>query len=289
MEAGDYITAANSAVAGGAVAIAWWQARVAKQATDAQLAAQREQRDLARDERDKADCPRFIVQETDVRESEGDALEVIAVIKQTAGADLDEAKVTVHLNHEPAHVIGGSEDGTLLWLHTGPTAMRHLRLLAPAGLSGLLEIRADLVCREAGGIRTWTCRVFGYPQTEWEQIVRNTASPALPPPPPLTGPPGPASPDGLSTDAPDAGDSGDAEEPRGAPHPLAAADRRSQGLRFMLHWHTTLPRPGGGAHRPPVPQVLYPTLVHPEDAGLLAVTPVLTRTAGRSVPEDGIW
>ncbi|MCF3120585.1 hypothetical protein IPZ68_12865 [Streptomyces arenae] len=283
MEAGDYITAANSAVAGGAVAVAWWQARVAKQATDAQLAAQRAQQDLARDERDKADCPRFIVHETDVREGEGDAPEVIAVIKQTAGADLDEARVTVHLNEEPAHVIGGREDGTFLWLHTGPTAMRHLRLMAPVGHSGLLEIRADLVCREAGGTRTWTCRVFGYPQGEWEQIVRNTASPPLPPPPPLSTS-APASRDAAGTAAPD-----DTGELPGTTRHLAAPDRRSQGLQFMMHWQTALRRSADDAHRLPVPRVVYPTLVHPEDAGLLAVTPVLTSSAGRSDPEDDIW
>ncbi|MEU7582760.1 hypothetical protein AB0B50_34855 [Streptomyces sp. NPDC041068] len=304
MEAGDYITAANSAVAGGAVAVAWWQARVAKQATNAQLEAQRAQRDQARDERDKADCPRFIVQETDVRGGEGAALEVIAVIKQTAGSDLDEARVTVHLNHEPARVIGGAEDGTLLWPHTGINAMRHLKLLAPDGHRGLLEIRADLVCREAGGERTWTCRVFGYPQAEWEQILENAASPSA-----TDDTDDQVTDTTDTTDTTDAAHTTEAAEPRGrraardtptplsslhttptrpaTPHPPSAALRRE--LQAMTHWRTTLPHFPDDAHRLPFPEAVYPTLVHPEDIGMLAVTPVLTSTAGRSDLEDGIW
>lgn len=303
MEAGDYITAANSAVAGGAVAIAWWQARVAKEATDAQLEAQREQRDQARGERDRADCPQFIMQETDVRRGEGEVVEVIAVIKQTAGSDLDEARVTVHLNHEQARVIGGADDGTFLWLHSGTNALRHLKLLARdghSGHSGHLEIRADLVCREAGGDgRTWTCRVFGYPHAEWEQILGSVASPS---------PSGPVDDvdnvnDASDVDAGDANDPGSPDSPAAlvarsarrvtptAPRttPLPASPRRLE-LPSMAHWRTALPRPSDDARRPPpYPDTVQPGLVHPEDVGLLAVTPVLTSTAGRRAPEDDIW
>uniref|UniRef100_UPI0034DF2044 hypothetical protein n=1 Tax=Streptomyces flavofungini TaxID=68200 RepID=UPI0034DF2044 len=172
MEAGDYITAANSAVAGGAVAVAWWQVRVSKQSTDAQAAQLREQSARARDERDRADCPQFTLVRADVHGSggTGGAVEVVAVIRQTAGSDLDEARVTVHLDHRRTPVIGGADDGTLSWPHTGPTATKHLRLLAPDGHRGVLEIRADLACREAGGTRTWACRIFGYPRADSPRI-----------------------------------------------------------------------------------------------------------------------
>ncbi|MGW2226198.1 hypothetical protein [Streptomyces formicae] len=308
------MNAASNAVAGGAVAVAWWQARVAKEATDAQLKAQREQQDRARGERDRADCPQFIMQETDVRRGEGEVVEVVAVLKQTAGSDLDEARVTVHLNHERAHVIGGADDGTFLWLHTGTNALRHLKLLAQdvhCGHGGQLEIRADLVCRETGGGRTWTCRVFGYPQAEWEQILGSVASSS------------PSGPVGDTEDADDAGDAGDAEDMRDAGDaddvhgldapevpdapvtrsavrvtptptppgstPFPVSPRRRERLPSLAHWRTTLPHPADDASRPPYPDVLQPTLVHPEDVGLLAVTPVLTSSAGRRAPEDDIW
>ncbi|WP_447037752.1 hypothetical protein [Streptomyces sp. DSM 118878] len=269
MEAGDYITAANSAVAGGAVAVAWWQVRVSRLSAMAQMEQLREQTARARDERDRADCPRFILVESDAHGGGDAAAEVVAVIQQTAGSDLDEAKVTVHLNHRPAPIIGGADDGTLLWPHTGPTAMRRLRLPAPDGHRGILEIRADLVCREAGGGRTWACRVFGYPSIEWEQIL-DEAAPEPPPPPPVP-PPRPV--------------------PAAAPAPAspAAAPRRpavatTPGRREeppMMHWRAALPLVADRAGRLPAPEVLLPTLVHPEDVGLLAVTPVLTSTAGR--------
>ncbi|MFJ2773289.1 hypothetical protein [Streptomyces sp. NPDC087300] len=348
MEVGDYIT---TAIAVGALAITWWQARTAQRATDAQLRAQREQRDQEKADRDRTDCPQFIVQETDVRGGEGDVLEVIAVIKQTAGSDLDEARVTVHLNEKPAHVIGGADDGTLLWLHTGTNALRHLKLFAPDGPGRHLEIRVDLVCRERGGGRSWTCRVFGYPQAEWERILGSVAAPEAPPAPPSSPAAGGAggvgraggvgSTDGAGGvgDAGGAGDSGDrggyagvlegpgdvraltddgddadglngagdADGLNGAggadlPGPPDAAHtaipthtprtsttsdtnrlpgptRRPESLS-MAHWQpppphsSAVPRSPAVAHWPPYPETVYPTLVHPEDVGLLAVTPV---------------
>ncbi|ATL28113.1 hypothetical protein KY5_3095 [Streptomyces formicae] len=71
--------------------------------------------------------------------------------------------------------------------------------------------------------------------------------------------------------------------------PFPVSPRRRERLPSLAHWRTTLPHPADDASRPPYPVVLQPTLVHPEDVGLLAVTPVLTSSAGRRAPEDDIW
>ncbi|AZM53524.1 hypothetical protein DMA15_13855 [Streptomyces sp. WAC 01529] len=249
----------------GAVAVAWWQVRVAKHSTDAQTAQLRQQMAHVLEERDKADCPQFIMQETEARPGDGHGLEVIALIKQTSGALLREARVTVHLNHEPAHVVGAGEDGTLLWPHTGPTAEKRLTLRAPTGHRGPLEIRADLTCHEASGDRTWECRVFGYPHAEWEQILESMGSPPSPPSASRPSPP---------------------PSPPLPPLPLGATPSTRRALDEVTRRRAVFsPLDGIEAALPTLPGFSYPTLLHPEDIGLLAATPVLTRT----VPghEDG--
>ncbi|MEU5778681.1 hypothetical protein ABZ819_36010 [Streptomyces venezuelae] len=227
MEAGDYIAAGGALVAAAAACVASWQVVVARQASraaDLQARAALAQAELLREQfahervlRDQADSPAFAVRETDVHHGNG-APDIIAVVKQTGGSPVAEARVTVHLNDEPAALVDSAEDGVLTWRHTAPGATRTLKIRTTDRHRGELEIRVDLECSEADedGGRTWSCRVIGYAREGW---------------------------------------------------------RRSDWTAGYAYYRSE-PRQLGLSALPLDPEVPRPTVVHPEDRGLLAVTPV---------------
>ncbi|MET8690157.1 hypothetical protein ABZV77_38715 [Streptomyces sp. NPDC004732] len=179
METGDYIAAGSALVAASAACIASWQVVVARQASraaDLQARAALAQVELLREQfthervmRDQADSPVFAVRETDVQHGNGSP-DIIAVIKQTGGSPVAEARVSVHLNGEPADIVDAADDGVLTWRHTAPGATRTLKIRTADRHRGELEIRVDLQCREGDDDgREWSCRVIGYAREGWRR------------------------------------------------------------------------------------------------------------------------
>ncbi|WP_306333477.1 hypothetical protein [Streptomyces sp. KL118A] len=178
MEPGDYIAAGSALVAAAAAGIASWQVLVAKQASrasDLQARAALGQVELLREQfaqeralLDQADCPVFAVRETAVDRGNGGP-DIVAVVLQTGGSPVAEARVTAHLNDEPAEIIDADDDGVLSWRHTAPGATRTLKIRTSDRHRGELEIRVDLHCRESDDGRTWACRVIGYAREDWRR------------------------------------------------------------------------------------------------------------------------
>ncbi|MET7362690.1 hypothetical protein ABZS76_30270 [Streptomyces sp. NPDC005562] len=269
MEAGDYIAAGSAIVAAAAACTAWWQGRTAHRAALAaetqaraalaQVDLLRQQLDHERALRDEADRPVFAVVETDVRRS-GGTPDILVVVRQTGGSPVAEARVTVHLNDEPAMVVDAGDDGVLIWRHTAPGATKTLRIRTADRHLGELEIRIDLTCREAYGERQWSCRALGYVREDWRR-------------------------DTLAL----GGEEGVGRRAGHVPNGHQSAQ------------HVPLPAPPrpedeGLPHYPWIPRIHSPFIVRPDDAGLLAVTPLPLRTRPPEDPDptgphhlSGIW
>ncbi|MFF3646164.1 hypothetical protein [Streptomyces sp. NPDC002564] len=262
MEAGDCITAGTSVVAAAAACTAWWQTLIARRsaraadgrarAALAHVALVQDQLAHERELRGRADCPLFVVLETDVHRC-GGSRELVLVVRQTEGADLAEARITVHVDGAPVHVTGAGADGVVTWRHTAPGADRTLRIGTADRHRGRLELRVDLDCREEDGERRWACRAIGY--------VRGDGRRDEPHPP--------------------SGDDGHPRTPAGPPDrpPPAGRTRVPPRPRAFTFTDDDLPR------YPWPPDIPLPPLVHPEDAGLLALVPVAVRgTPGDPAP-----
>lgn len=258
MEAGDYIAAGSAIVAATAACIGWQQGRTARRAAlaaEAQAHAALAQVQLVQEQlahgraaRDEADRPVFAVVETDVRRS-GGTPDILVVVRQTGGSPVAEARVTVHLNDEPAVVVGAGDDGVLIWRHTAPGAAKTLRTRPAAPHRGPLEIRIDLTCREVGGERQWTCRVFGYVHGDWHR-------------------------DGEAQALAVRGEAG--RRPGHVP---------DQPSEYVPEYPPEQPGPEdeGLPHYPWSPRIDFPVIVRPGERGLLAVTPLPVRAGA---PED---
>ncbi|MEU8955870.1 hypothetical protein AB0C93_16365 [Streptomyces sp. NPDC048518] len=260
MEAGDYIAAGSAIVAATAACIGWQQGRTARRAALAaeaqahaalaQVELVREQLTQARAARDEADRPVFAVTETDVHYGNGTP-EILLVLTQTGGSPLAEARLTVHLNDEPALVVGAGDDGVLTWRHTAPGATKTLRTRPAARHRGTLEIRVDLTCREADGERQWTCRALGYVHGDWR---RNAEARGL------------------------------AARGEARRRPGRVPDQPSE---YVPEYPPEQPGPEdeGLPHYPWIPHIDSPFIVHPDETGLLAVTPLPVRTRPAEDPD----